>query len=302
MAAGRLLIISPIRAANTREPAVFVRLDGLLREQAKAALATLAVEWSAPCHQVEGLLGVVSGFRALVMAREYCTTPRTRDLVCRAARPESTNIRTSILHRGTQVAHIASPDKLRSASLGEDVLLFRRLLAHEQLGRLFELDLEVLSERSSIGFNDLLGKQLTVRTQLPDQCTRFFNGFVTRLRYLGVRGRYSVFSVTLRPWLWFLTRTADCRIFQEMSVPDIIKEVFRDLGFSSAFKYALSGTYKTWDYCVQYRVTDFDFVSRLMELEGIYYYFTHEDGSLPWCCRTPTAPTSPFPAMPPPST
>jgi type VI secretion system secreted protein VgrG len=64
-----------------------------------------------------------------------------------------------------------------------------------------------------------------------------------------------------------------------MSVPDIVKKVFRDFGFSSAFKDALSGSYKTWDYCVQYRETAFDFVSRLMELEGIYYYFTHEDGN-----------------------
>ncbi len=166
-----------------------------------------------------------------------------------------------------------------SSPLGEDVLLFRRMQAHEELGRLFELHLELLSERSSIAFKDLLGKPMTVSVQLPDQSTRYFSGFVTNLRYLGVRGRYSVFSVTLRPWLWFLTRTADCRIFQEMSVPDIIKKVFRDFGFSSAFKESLSGTYKTWDYCVQYRETAFDFVSRLMELEGIYYYFTHEDGN-----------------------
>ena len=79
------------------------------------------------------------------------------------------------------------------------------------------------------------------------------------------------------PWLWFLTRTSNCRIFQEMTVPDIIKQVFRDHGFTD-FDDALSGTYRTWEYCVQYRETDFEFVSRLMEQEGIYYFFTHENG------------------------
>ncbi len=79
------------------------------------------------------------------------------------------------------------------------------------------------------------------------------------------------------PWLWFLTRTADCRIFQTMTVPDIIKQVFRDQGFTD-FKDSLSGTYTAWENCVQYRETDFNFVSRLMEHEGIYYFFTHENG------------------------
>ena len=81
----------------------------------------------------------------------------------------------------------------------------------------------------------------------------------------------------MRPWLWFLTRTADCRIFQEMNVPDIVKQVFGDHGIAD-FKFELTGTYRKWTYCVQYRETDFNFVSRLMEQEGIYYYFKHIDG------------------------
>jgi type VI secretion system secreted protein VgrG len=79
------------------------------------------------------------------------------------------------------------------------------------------------------------------------------------------------------PWLWFLTRTADCRIFQSMTVPDIVQKVFSDHGFND-FKNSVSGSYRTWDYCVQYRETDFNFVSRLMEQEGIYYFFEHENG------------------------
>jgi type VI secretion system secreted protein VgrG len=89
--------------------------------------------------------------------------------------------------------------------------------------------------------------------------------------------RFASYRATLVPWLWFLTRTADCRIFQNKDVPTILKEVFREHGFTD-FEDQLSGSYRSWPYCVQYRETDFNFVSRLMEQEGIYYYFKHEDG------------------------
>jgi type VI secretion system secreted protein VgrG len=89
--------------------------------------------------------------------------------------------------------------------------------------------------------------------------------------------RYNRCFATVRPWLWFLTRTADCRIFQEMKVPDIIKMVFADHK-SADFKLELTGSYRKWTYCVQYRESDFNFISRLMEQEGISYYFRHTDG------------------------
>ncbi len=167
-----------------------------------------------------------------------------------------------------------------STPLGEDVLVFHRMTATEQLGRLFQYELELLSERADIELANLLGKNVTVRMELPDargSGTRYFNGFVTRFRYLGLRGRYSVYQAVLNPWLWFLTRTADCRIFQKLTVPQIIEKVFSDQGFTD-FTPLLSGQYRQWEYCVQYRETDFNFVSRLMEQEGIYYYFKHEDG------------------------
>ena len=143
--------------------------------------------------------------------------------------------------------------------LGEDVLLFYRMIATEQLGRLFEYELELLSERTDIELTEVLGKNMTVRVQLPESRgsgTRYFNGFVTRFSYLGMRGmRYGVYRATLSPWLWFLTRTSDCRIFQEKTIPQIIEAIFQEQGF-----------------------TDFNFVSRLMEQAGIYYYFKHENG------------------------
>ena len=113
--------------------------------------------------------------------------------------------------------------------------------------------------------------------ELADGSTRYFNGLVSHFQQTFSHDRFSHYRATLSPWLWFLTRTADCRIFQEMTIPDILKQVFRDHGFTD-FEESLSATYKEWEYCVQYRETDFNFISRLMEQEGIYYYFKHEDG------------------------
>ena len=161
--------------------------------------------------------------------------------------------------------------------LGEDVLLFHSMSATEELGRLFQIDLDLLSEDPEIVLKDILGQSVTVRSQRPDGEPRFFNGIVSQFSQGGTHGDLYVYRATVRPWFWLMTRTADCRIFQEKKIPDIIKEVFRDLGFSD-FEDTLSGSYREWEYCVQYRETDFNFISRLMEQEGIYYYFKHEDG------------------------
>jgi type VI secretion system secreted protein VgrG len=161
--------------------------------------------------------------------------------------------------------------------LGEDVLLFRGMSAREEMSRLFEYRLDLLSARDDITLDDILGKNVTIKFLLPDDSIRYFNGYVTRFAQGGMYGRYNRYIATVRPWLWFLTRTADCRIFQEMKVPDIIKAVFADHS-SADFKLELTATYRKWTYCVQYRETDFNFVSRLMEQEGIGYYFRHTDG------------------------
>jgi len=161
--------------------------------------------------------------------------------------------------------------------LGEDHLVFHSMSASESLGRLFEYEIELLSSDAEIPLEKMLGKNVTVRYLRYDNEIRYFNGYVSRFSQTGIHGELYTYQATLRPWFWFLTRTSDCRIFQEMTVPDIIKEVFKGNGFSE-FEDLLSGSYRNWDYCVQYRETDFNFVSRLMEQEGIYYYFKHEDG------------------------
>jgi len=161
--------------------------------------------------------------------------------------------------------------------LGEDVLLLNSFSYSEALGGLFELELDLLAESTDLQFADIVGQNVTVRLDLPGDKKRYFNGYVSRFSLVGQEGDSLRYSATVVPWLWFLTRTSDCHIFQNKTVPDIIKEIFGKHG-SASFEEALSGDYRTWEYCVQYRETDFNFVSRLMEQEGLYYFFKHEDG------------------------
>jgi type VI secretion system secreted protein VgrG len=155
-------------------------------------------------------------------------------------------------------------------------LLFRALRGREELGRLSEFELSALSTRSDIAPRDLLGKHVTVRVELRTGGYRYLDAYVTRFAHGDMVGRYYHYRLGLHPWLWFLTRTADCRIFQQKTVPEIIQEIFAE--HPAAVEYELTGEYAPREYCVQYRETDFDFVSRLMEEEGIYYYFEHTDG------------------------
>jgi type VI secretion system secreted protein VgrG len=158
-----------------------------------------------------------------------------------------------------------------------DALLLQSMAGREELSRPFGYELVLLSTDTTIKAASMLGQGLTVELELADQKIRYFNGIVSRFARGGTVGRYAQYRATIRPWLWLLSRTADCRIFQNMTVPDVIKQVFRGYGLSD-FDDALSGSYRTWDYIVQYRETALDFVSRLMEQEGIYYYFKHESG------------------------
>ena len=157
-------------------------------------------------------------------------------------------------------------------------LLFRSLTGSEELGRLFEFRLDLYSDNRAIKAEDLLGESLTVTVAYADGRKRYFHGFVCQFCQTGAEfDKYAGYQVVLRPQLWFLTRTADCRIFQQKSIPDILKTVFDDAGLSNV-QQSLSGTYTPWEYCTQYDETDFNFASRLMEHEGIYYYCTHENG------------------------
>jgi len=172
--------------------------------------------------------------------------------------------------------------------LGTDKLLLARLSITEQLGRPYVMKATLFSEEPAVDFLKLLGKGVSIRWRMPqeggDEKKRFFSGYISSFVQLPRAEGFYNYEATIVPWLWFLTRTADCRIFhaamneppEDMTVPGILKKVFKDHGFDDVTP-ALTGTYRKLDHCVQYRETDFNFVSRLMEQEGIYYFFEQVD-------------------------
>jgi type VI secretion system secreted protein VgrG len=164
-------------------------------------------------------------------------------------------------------------------SLGENELVLTSFRGREEISRLFQFQLEMTSDNNAIQAKDIVGTNVTFRVNLADGSPRLFNGFVSRFSAgdEDEKGRRD-YRAEVVPWLWFLTRTSDCRIFQDKKVPDIIAQIFGDLGFSDFDDSQIKGTHPKHVYRVQYRETDFNFVSRMMEEEGIFYYFKHEDG------------------------
>ncbi|HHX4052670.1 type VI secretion system tip protein VgrG [Burkholderia contaminans] len=157
-----------------------------------------------------------------------------------------------------------------------DGLKFHTLDGSDELGRLFEYRIEALADSHSLSLKDLLGKPVTVRIEQQDLSTRYLNGIVARASLSGRRAeRYYGYELIVRPWLWLATRRSDCRIFQNKTVPEIVQEVLSTYGFP--IENHLAESYVPRDYCVQYNETDAAFVSRLMEFEGIYFWFRHAE-------------------------
>ncbi|MCB1955238.1 MAG: type VI secretion system tip protein VgrG [Rhodocyclaceae bacterium] len=173
-------------------------------------------------------------------------------------------------------------------------LLFYRMRAVEGLSQISRFELECLSKNKSISPDDILAQNVHVELTMPDESKRHFAGYVTRFAHVGIHGDFQVYRAMVNPWMWFLTRTADCRIFQEMTVPDIVKQVFGDHP-TADFEDRLTASYTPREYCVQYRETDFNFVSRLLEEEGIYYYFEHDGNQNKLILADSMSAHSPFP-------
>lgn len=161
--------------------------------------------------------------------------------------------------------------------LGKDVLLLHSIAGVEGISRLFGFNVSLLSTLPNVAFTDLIGQRVTISIATAKGAFRYINGFISRFAQTGGDPRFSYYEAEIVPWLWFLTRNANCRIFQQLSIPSIIQKVFTDHGFTD-FSNRLQGTYSPREYCVQYRETDFNFVSRLMEQNGIFYYFEHDSG------------------------
>jgi type VI secretion system secreted protein VgrG len=169
----------------------------------------------------------------------------------------------------------SSPMRFKSAGLGPDDLLLASLSGREDLSALFAFELELLAPVAApVSFDAVLGTAAAVELDLPGGGLRYFQGIVSRFAQGGRDERFITYRAALVPHAWLLTKQVQSRIFQHVSVPDILKKVL--VGFPVTYR--LQGRFHPRDYCVQYRESDFAFASRLMEEEGIYYYFAHTAG------------------------
>jgi type VI secretion system secreted protein VgrG len=160
--------------------------------------------------------------------------------------------------------------------LGKDKLALSRLDGSEGLSELFTFNIEAYSESEDVDFDGALGAKCTVTVTSSDK-TRHFNGILVEAQWAGFRENLHSYHLVLRPWLWLLSRVSDCRIFASKTAPEIISDIFAKHGFATVEK-KLTENYDPLEYYVQYRETDLDFVTRVMEEFGIYYFFRHEDG------------------------
>ena len=175
-----------------------------------------------------------------------------------------------------------SQDQLQlaiSTALGDNVVLLNSVAGSEGISAPFFFELGLLSEKNDLDFDSVLWKGASIKVARPGGSgNRYFHGVITRFVQIGSDARFTHYLAELRPWFWLLHHTSDCRIFQNKSVPDILSDVFGELGYSD-FRTSLKGSYEPREYCVQYRENYFDFASRLMESEGIFYFFEHTDNA-----------------------
>jgi type VI secretion system secreted protein VgrG len=160
--------------------------------------------------------------------------------------------------------------------LGTDVLLLERFTGEEAISTPYVFTLHMVSENPAIDPEALLRKPMVVSMELPDGTERHVHGLVRRFSQGTIDGPLTNYTAEVVPWLWFLSLGSDCRVFQNLSVPDIVMRVFKDLGFTD-YRVVVHGSQEPREFCVQYRETHLAFVSRLLEEEGIFYFFEHTE-------------------------
>jgi type VI secretion system secreted protein VgrG len=163
-----------------------------------------------------------------------------------------------------------------TTTLGANALLLTRFAGYEGVSTPFSFQLDMVSENAAIDANAMLRTPVTVTLDLHDGQKRHFHGLINRFTQLGTEASaLTGYRAEIVPWFWFLTLARDCRIFQKKNVIEIIETIFKDNGYQD-FEVKASGLKKR-DFCVQYRETNFNFISRLMEEEGLFYFFKHSD-------------------------
>lgn len=172
--------------------------------------------------------------------------------------------------------------------LGQDVLLVSVAVVDEHVNRLPEMHLDLLSHRNDLKPADLIGQQvklrfeqqsaqalLTAATTAGNDETRYFDGYVASFDRVGNPGKVTQYQMSVVPWFWFLTRSTDCRIFQNLTAHDILATVFSDHGFSD-FAFDLHSEHKPLEYVVMYQESYYNFCARLMEQEGLIWTHRYE--------------------------
>jgi type VI secretion system secreted protein VgrG len=172
---------------------------------------------------------------------------------------------------------------------GTDVLLLHSFSGSEGVSRPFRFTLKLVADvmnnmPAQVTPSAIVGQPMSIRITLstPDSASsgnRYISGMCERFSVEDTDDEFAHYTAVIVPWFSFANYAANCRIFQHMTVPDIITQVVSDLGYSGQFQNNCTKTYTSWDYCVQYRETDFNFISRLLEHEGIFYYFEHTAAS-----------------------
>jgi type VI secretion system secreted protein VgrG len=162
---------------------------------------------------------------------------------------------------------------------GRSQLLVSDFSYQEELSSLYTIELGLTSQDATIELKQLIAKDVSAELVLSNGTTRYFHGYVTRFIHLGTDGGLATYSATLRPWVWMLGRRYDIRIFQEKTSEDILREVFSQYGAIARYEFRLFKSLKPYSYCTQYRESDLNFMKRLLEHDGLFFYFEHtEDG------------------------
>jgi type VI secretion system secreted protein VgrG len=162
-------------------------------------------------------------------------------------------------------------------SADDDELIVTSLEGFDEVSRGFAFSLRLVGKSVDVKPEAMLGQPLAIEAESGDP-KRWFHGVVTEFRLIKVEERRAHYEAELRPWTWLMGLTCDCRIFQNLSTVEIVEEIFKKYP-EAKFEKRLQGSYEPREYCVQFDESDLDFVQRLLEHEGIFYFFEYaEDG------------------------
>ena len=181
--------------------------------------------------------------------------------------------------------------------LGPDVLIPVAFTGQESVSKLFTFHVEFVSTTATVTAADVLGKPIGLVVELPGGKKRHIHGIVSRFRQLGSHTEFSRYSAELVPAAWRLTLASNSRTFEKMTVPEIVEKVIKGSGVSD-FSPRLMGAFPKQEFVVQYRETDFAFVTRLLESVGIYYWFEHEASKHSWVLSNATGTSIPAGILP----